>query len=153
MLAGVLLAAGIGSRFEGGNKLLTSKEDEPIVVKAARPLVRSTNCTVAILGYESERIRATLAEQNFPIFFKKNLDYRSGQGSSVKAGTRWARELDANGAIYALGDMPYVSQSTYDELKEAFYRREANIVYPTYEGQRGNPVIFGQEHFEELCSL
>jgi molybdenum cofactor cytidylyltransferase len=52
------------------------------------------------------------------------------------------------GAVIALGDMPWVQATTYQSLQLAL--APATLVVPHYQGQRGNPVAIGRDHFVTL---
>lgn len=151
MVVGVLLAAGAGTRFAGGNKLLAEVEDEPIVVRSARTLCEAgLAANLAVVGYQAERIAPALA--NLPIETTVNPDYEAGQATSVAVGVEWAIAEDADAVVIALGDMPWVTPETYSALLDA-YRDGAEIVVPEYDGQRGNPVVFDATHFGALTEV
>lgn len=161
-VVGVLLAAGLGTRFEGGNKLLARvhprsgagdpTERQPIVKLAAEGLVAApVEDAVAVLGHEAERVREALGP--VAIHTVENPDYESGQASSVARGVDWARERDADAALFALGDMPWIEPSTYRRIRDRWEETAASIVVPEYDGQRGNPVLFGATHFDALARV
>ena len=55
-------------------------------------------------------------------------------------------ETDA--VLICLGDMPLVDAQTIDRLVAAFNVPEhRTICVPTFEGKRGNPVLWGRQHF------
>lgn len=159
-VVGVLLAAGLGSGFEGGNKLLApvhsrTGDGEPtaaIVRLAAERLVTApVDDAVAVLGHEAERVREVL--EPVAIHTVENPDYESGQASSVTCGVDWVRERDADAALFALGDMPWIDSSTYRRIVSRWDESDASIVVPEHEGQRGNPVLFDTTHFDALASV
>ena len=50
--------------------------------------------------------------------------------------------------LVCLGDMPLVDAQTIDRLVAAFNVAEhRTICVPTFEGKRGNPVLWGRQHF------
>ena len=151
---GVVLAAGRSTRFETGNKLLAEIGGEPVVVYAARTLFGSANGVddaLAVLGHESGRIEDALADLNLRTV--KNPDYGTGQATSVALGARIAAEEGFDAALFVLGDLPCVAPGTVRQLVETFEQADAQIVVPTHDDKRGNPVLFGRQHFEELASL
>lgn len=157
-VAGVLLAAGTGSRFASGNKLLTPvlagdrDEKAPVVRHAARTLLEApVDPCVTVLGHEAERVRDAVAD--LPTETAENPDYERGQATSVARGVAWARDRDADAAVFALGDMPWVSVDTYRALVTAWREREVEIVVPVHDGRRGNPVLFGALHFDALAAV
>jgi molybdenum cofactor cytidylyltransferase len=155
-VVGVLLAAGLGTRFEGGNKLLAAVQRDgtrgPVATLAAERLVEAPVIdAVAVLGHEAERVAAAL--DPVAIETLQNPDYEAGQATSLQRGVAWARSRDADGALFALGDMPWVAASTYRALVDHWRATDADIVVPTVDGRRGNPVVFGARHFDALAAV
>jgi molybdenum cofactor cytidylyltransferase len=53
-----------------------------------------------------------------------------------------------------LGDMPLVPVTTLNKLIAAFDPQEArSICLPVYQGERGNPILWGRQHFPEFQGL
>lgn len=152
MILGALLAAGTGARFKGGNKLLTTLDGEPVVSHAASTLRRSRlDAVVAIVGHERERVADALPAG---IEALRNPDYERGQSASVRRAVEFTRERgDVDALLFALGDMPNVSVETVDALLDAYREHEEGIVAPRYDGERGNPVLFGSQYFDALASV
>jgi molybdenum cofactor cytidylyltransferase len=148
---GALLAAGEGTRFEAGNKLLQEVEGEPIVVRAARTLTAaSIESCLAVLGHEAERVGAALA--GLPLQTTINTQFKEGQATSVVRAVSWAERQDADALIVALGDMPWVSVETCEAVLDA-WRDGHDVVVPTYDGERGNPAVFDADLFAELGAV
>lgn len=163
MIVGVLLAAGTGSRFDAGNKLLAEIDGRPVVSHAARTLTESSlDALVAVVGHERDGVADALPPE---IDHVTNPDYEEGQSSSVRRGVEAARELeaanemeaeqerDAEAVLFALGDMPSVEVETVEKLLGEYEASDAGIVAPRFEGQRGNPVLFDARFFDELASV
>ena len=153
---GVLLAAGTGSRFADGNKLLADLDGEPLVRHAAETVLRAAedgvvDTLVVVLGHESDRIGAALADMPFDDV--RNPDYERGQATSVGRGARAVRERGADAGVFALGDMPCVDPSTVATVAAGLDDGDAAIAVPIHDGRRGNPVAFGAEHFEALAAV
>jgi molybdenum cofactor cytidylyltransferase len=152
-VAGVLLAAGTGSRFGDANKLLATLDDEPIVRHAARTLVDAgLDPLVAVVGYESERVAAALDGLAAEFEVVENDAYREGQATSVRAGVAaLASEVDA--AVFALGDMPRVDPASVRALVDVYRSGEWTALAAAFEGARGNPVLFDRRHFAALADV
>ncbi|UHQ95259.1 nucleotidyltransferase family protein [Haloterrigena alkaliphila] len=151
-IGGVILAAGKGTRFEGGNKLLADVEGTPIVRRAAETLCRSSvDDIVAVVGHEEDRVAAALADLDLSIHSNEN--FASGQSASVRIGVDAARDADWDATVFMLGDMPFVRPQTVDALRTAYATGDGSIVAPTYEGRRGNPVLFGRQHYDALSTV
>lgn len=151
-VVGVLLAAGTGSRFEGGNKLLARFEGEPIVRHAARTLTESPlDRAIGIVGHEADRVRPVVAELLDETI--ANDEYDRGQSRSVRIGARYASESDADAVLFLPGDMPRVDPSTVRALVDGYRDGDEGIVAPTYDGRRGNPVLFDRRHYDALTNV
>lgn len=148
-VVGVLLAAGVSDRFGEPNKLLFDVDGEPMVRRAARGLVESQlDRVVAVVGHEADAVRAAL--DGLPLETVENPDYAAGQATSVRVGTRAARETGAVAVCYALGDMPWVRPRTVDALVRAFRAGAGDPLAAGFDGERGNPTLFGSRHFDAL---
>src|SRR5262249_51696167 len=61
---------------------------------------------------------------------------------------------NADGAIVCLSDMPQVDSKLIDRLIAAFDpARNALVVVPTINGQRGNPVVWSRRFFNDLMAI
>jgi molybdenum cofactor cytidylyltransferase len=152
-IVGVLLAAGTSTRFGDENKLLAALDGAPVVRHAAETLAASpVEASVAVVGHDADRVAAPL--DGLPIATVRNEEYRAGQGTSVARGAAWAAERDADATVFALGDLPRVAPETYERLLDAAADAGSSaVVVPTYDGERGNPVVFGADHFPALQEL
>ncbi|WP_373189810.1 NTP transferase domain-containing protein [Halolamina sp.] len=155
-VVGVLLAAGLGTRFAGGNKLLAhpaaEERSQPIVRLSAERLVEApVDRAVVVLGNEAEQVADALTPVDIETVY--NPEYETGQATSVAHGVDWARDQGADAALFALGDMPWVSPATYQAIVDRWRETGAGIVVPEYDGQRGNPVLFGATHFDGLAAV
>lgn len=152
MILGVLLAAGTGSRFADGNKLLADVAGRPVVVRAADALLESAvDDAVAVTGHRA----ADVADVLDPLGLRTihNPAFEDGQSASVRRGVEVARLYDADAVLFALGDMPCVRSRTINALCNAYATGDADAVVPTVEGERGNPVVFGESHFDALAAV
>ncbi len=147
-----LLAAGLSSRFEGGNKLLAPVDGTPIVRHATETLLDATVAdVVVIVGHDAERVRDALS--GLPVSFRANPNYAAGQSTSVRAGVDAARERDWDATVFALGDMPFVAPASVDALLDRYDGGDVSIVAVAHAGQRGNPVLFDSTHYETLADV
>jgi molybdenum cofactor cytidylyltransferase len=105
----------------------------------------SVHDVIVVTGNEPERVKAAL--DRLDVKFVHNANYAEGLSTSLKRGLAVApAETDA--ALVCLGDMPLVDVQTIDRLVAAFNVAERRtICVPTFEGKRGNPVLWGRQHF------
>ena len=151
-IAGILLAAGRGSRFDPAgarNKLLQSLPGgEPVAAASARALLAALPRVVAVVRPGDQATRQLL--QQLGCETVECADAASGMAASLVCGVGQAR--DAQGWLIALADMPYVLPSTMAALARAV-EQGASIAAPLYAGRRGNPVAFGRAHLNQLLAL
>lgn len=148
-VAGVLLAAGTSSRYGGENKLLEAVDGESMVRLATRTLLDAgLQPVVVVLGHEADRVRGALS--GLDVVFVENPEYADGQATSVRAGVE-ALPADVDAAVFALGDMPWVSTDTIRLLTEAYRAGAGTALAPAFEGERGNPVLWDARHFDALA--
>src|SRR5436190_13855351 len=151
-IAALVLAAGRSTRMGGPNKLLAEILGKPLVrIAAEQALASRAKPVIVVTGHQRERVEAALA--GLAVQFVHNPDFASGLGSSVRAGVA-AVPADADGAIVCLGDMPQVDAVLIDRLIAAFDpEKGALVVMPTFEGRRGNPVLWSRRFFPELTAI
>lgn len=151
-IAGVLLAAGTSSRFGAANKLLAVIDGEPMVRRAAKMLVAAqTDPIIVVVGYEARRVRGALSDMD--IDFVDNERYERGQATSVEAAARELENYSVDAAVFALGDMPFVSPESVDALVDAYRTDIGDAIAAAYDGARGNPVLFDMRYFEALADV
>jgi molybdenum cofactor cytidylyltransferase len=151
-IAAVLLAAGRSTRMGGPNKLLAEIAHRPLVRIAAEEALKSRAKPVIVVdGHQRDQVERALA--GLPLSVVHNPDFANGLGTSLKAGIA-AVPADADGAIVLLGDMPQVDAALIDRLIAAFDPdRGALVVVPTFEGKRGNPVLWSRRFFPDLMAI
>jgi molybdenum cofactor cytidylyltransferase len=151
-VAGIVLAAGQSRRMGGPNKLLAEIRGKPLVRHVTEQVLASHAAPVVVVtGHQRERIEAALA--GLDVRFAHNPDFDDGLSTSVRTGIA-ALPPEADAAIVCLGDMPSIDAGHIDRLIATFDpAKGAPIVVPTFEGQRGNPVVWARRFFPELSAL
>jgi molybdenum cofactor cytidylyltransferase len=143
-VAVIVLAAGRGTRFPSGPKLLASLNGRPLVCHVVEAAVTSSaNPVIVITGHRAEEVEASL--QGFPIQSIRNPAFADGLSTSLKIGFA-ALPPQAKAAVILLGDMPLIKASLIDALVKAWKARGGPAaLIPTANGQRGNPVVLSRE--------
>lgn len=149
-LAGVILAAGTSSRFGSENKLLIPVDGTPLVRRAVAPFIDVLDRVFVVLGYMATEVREAVAD--LPVTCVLNRDYADGQATSVRRGLA-AIGSNVNGVVIGLGDMPAINPTTVSYLCEAFDAGAGDPVAAAFNENRGNPVLFGSQHFDKLHNL
>lgn len=153
-VVGVLLAAGRSTRFGAANKLLATHEGRPVVCHAAASLGPATDRVLAVVGDEADRVHAALQAHPSPaVDVVENESWPSGQGTSVAAGASAVAARGADAAVFALGDMPWVSPHSVTALVDAYRAGVGAALAAACDGKRGNPVLFDSRHFDALSAL
>lgn len=149
VISAVLLAAGESLRMGAQNKLRLSVEGEPLLRKTLRTLLASKlREIVVVLGHEAEQSRELL--RDLPVTGVVNEHYQQGQMTSVHAGMK-ALSADCDGIMVCLSDQPLLETTDINALIEAFkHRSHGSVLVPTYQGQRGNPIIMAYQHRQAI---
>lgn len=160
-IAAVVLAAGQSRRMGGVNKLLLPLGGRRLVIRAvAAALESQARPVVVVVGHQAEAVRAALAplqpvaaKAANPITVAHNPAFREGIASSIRAGIA-ALPSGMDGAVFLLADMPWVEASHVDRLIAAFEPAAGyTISVAAHQGRRGNPVLWGAQHFPALAHL
>lgn len=148
MVSGILLAAGVGSRF-GGQKLLYPLADgTPIGVAAARNLRLGVGRIIAVVRPGSIELSLALVAEGAEIVHCRDADKGMAASLISGIGTAW----DAGGWIIALADMPWIRPQTIQLVAQQI-EQGASLAAPCYQGRRGHPVGFGREFRDQLMVL
>jgi molybdenum cofactor cytidylyltransferase len=147
MIAGLVLAAGAGTRFGGGeSKLLADLDGRPLVERsiAAACAVPALERVVVVFGARADELLAAVRlGRAEPVVCS---EWARGQSASLRCG------LDAlDGAakvIVTLGDAPLVSSRVI-----ALFAGEPGRTRAVYDGRPGHPVVLESEQIEALKSL
>jgi molybdenum cofactor cytidylyltransferase len=151
-IAAVVLAAGRSTRMRGPNKLLAEIARRPLVrIVAEEALASRADPVIVVAGHQRAEVEKALAGLRVRIVH--NPDFAEGLGTSLRAGIA-AVPADSDAAIVCLGDMPRVDAALMNRLIAAFDPdRGALVVVPTFEGKRGNPVLWSRRFFPDLMAI
>ena len=151
-IAGILLAAGKGARFDPAgkqNKLLqVLANGDSVAQTSARHLLAAVPSVLAAVRPSAEALAMQLSEAGCTVAACPTAD--QGMGATLAFALEQLR--DADGWLIALADMPYVRLATLHALVDALRQRGADIAVPVYQGRRGNPVGFGRKHLSALLN-
>jgi molybdenum cofactor cytidylyltransferase len=151
-IAAVVLAAGQSRRMGKVNKLLAPVDGKPMVSHVIESLQASQARPLAVVtGHDYAAVEAVLPKRGFTL--THNPDYASGLSSSLRRGLAALPET-IDGVLVCLGDMPRISTAIVDRLIAAFNPLEGRaICVPTWQGKRGNPVLFARRFFPEMQEI
>ena len=147
----VVLAAGLSSRMEGLHKLLLPIGDEPAVRRVVRALVEAQPQEIVVVtGFNGRAVFEAL--EGLDVRFQSNARYREGQMTSVAAGVA-ALQAPCDAVMVCLADQVLLAAADYRELVDAYASMpRGSILVPTFEGARGNPVLFAASYSPEVVN-
>jgi CTP:molybdopterin cytidylyltransferase MocA len=150
-VAGVLLAAGEGSRF-GQPKALVKLNGQTLAERGVGLLrAGGADPILVVTGAVPVELAGTLTVDN--------PQWRTGMGSSLRAAlqalteARRAPEMgpEIRAVVVALADQPLVGADAVARLIAA-YRGGASVAVAAYDGQARNPVLLAREHWPEVIA-
>jgi CTP:molybdopterin cytidylyltransferase MocA len=149
-VAGVLLAAGQGSRF-GRPKALVELDGQTLAERGVT-LLRAGGTDPVLIVTGAAEVELRPEHQARTVY---NGEWRTGMGSSLRAALRALTELEAGpeigAVVVALADQPLVGAEAVGRLIAA-YRAGVGVAVAAYGGQPRNPVLLAREHWPEVIA-
>ena len=150
-VAGVLLAAGEGSRF-GRPKALVELHGQTLAERGVNVLRAGGARPILVV---TGAVPIELSETHTVY----NPEWHTGMGSSLRAalqaltgtGTGVGTDTDVGAVVVALADQPLVGAEAVARLIAA-YRDGASVAVAAYDGQPRNPVLLAREHWAEVAA-
>ncbi len=149
-ISAVILAAGEAKRMGQSKLLLNWRESTIFEQTLDNYLASAVNEVNVVLGHQAAEIEKLIGDRTVTIAI--NPAYTKGMSTSINIGIN-VMSPRTQGIMLALADQPSVTSQTIDRLIQAFEQHKKGIVLPTYQGQRGNPVIFDIKYRDELLTL
>ncbi len=150
-VAGILLAAGRSQRFGGETKQLLDFAGEPVIRRVAGEACRSLlGEVVVVVGHNARAVEAAVV--GLDLRSVRNSQYREGLSSSIAAGIQ-SIDQEAEAALFMTADQPFLSKEVINRIVSRYTQTKAAIVVPSFEGQRGSPVLFQRRLFARLQAL
>jgi molybdenum cofactor cytidylyltransferase len=147
VIAGLVLAAGAGSRFAASeSKLLADVGGQPVLERAvaAACAVPALERVVVVLGAHSTEVRAGVQFGRAEVTVCP--DWASGQAASLRCGL--LALTGAEKVIVTLGDAPLITPQVIARFLDEPPRTRA-----VFEGRPGHPVALGPREISAALSL
>lgn len=148
-IAGLVLAAGAGTRFGASPKQLADFHGRPLLEWAVRAQcsVREIDRVMVVLGSHASEIAAAVDFGRAQTVVCE--EWASGQGWSLRRGVAALAEGgEVSKVIVTLGDAPLLT----DEVIRMFVGQPPRA-RAVYRGRPGHPVVLGPEEIAALVSL
>lgn len=146
MIAGLILAAGAGTRFGDESKLLAPLDGRPLLQYAIRAQseVAELERIVVVLGAHAQEL---LGQVDFdraePVVCE---EWSRGQAASLRCGLRALEGADK--VIVTLGDAPLVTAAVVSRFID-----EPGGTRAQYDGRPGHPVVLETNQIRALATL
>jgi molybdenum cofactor cytidylyltransferase len=151
-VAALVLAAGRSTRMGPENKLTASMPSgQAMIAQTVGNVTAAAQPVIVVTGHQDGAIHQALAGK--PVRFVHAADYAQGMSASLRAGIA-ALSADIGAVLICLGDMPLIEPALLDRIIAAYDPAAGReIVIPCFNGQRGNPVLWGKRFFPDLLDL
>lgn len=145
---GLVLAAGAGQRF-GSDKRRAQLADGNSLLRATVLRAQEAFSDVRVVLKAEEDAQALAIPPGVQLV--RAAHAKQGMGSSLAAGIQSLANTQATAVAVLLGDMPWISVATLQQLRA---QADAEHIVVAYcEGQRGHPVLFGRRFWPQLMQL
>jgi molybdenum cofactor cytidylyltransferase len=148
----VILAAGEGQRMGSVTKQLLPWGTTTVLGRTiANTQASDVHDLVVVTGHQAAAVSAVAQAAGVETVYNPN--YATGEMlSSLKTAVA---QLPAyiQAVLVMLADQPLVGPEIINQLLSAYWRGEGDLIAPTYNGQRGNPVLIGRAYFDDLLAL
>ncbi|SHF03480.1 molybdenum cofactor cytidylyltransferase [Marinitoga hydrogenitolerans DSM 16785] len=147
-ILGVILAAGLSSRFKG-NKLLFKYNEKPLLQWTIDLLNNFEFDKLIIVNEKWKEFKDIFHYNNYKII--ENPDYKSGISSSVKIAINYALDNSYDNVLIFLGDMPLIPKEIIEQIISK--KTEKFIIAPYYNGKKGFPTLIKKDLFNDILKL
>jgi CTP:molybdopterin cytidylyltransferase MocA len=147
-IAGIVLAAGAGTRAGGPKALRRDPDGTPWVARAVGAL-RTGGCdeVLVVLGDAAEEARPLVPVGAAVVVAE---DWAEGMSASLRAGLATAPR-DADAVVVTLVDLPSLPAAAVTRLLEGPVAPDA-LRRMTYGGRPGHPVLLGRDHWDAIAA-
>jgi len=146
LIAGLILAAGAGTRFGDQPKQLADLNGRPLLEYAIRAqcAVTELDRVVVVLGSHADEVLAGVELDRAEPVICPNWD--DGQAASLRAGLEALSDVDK--VVVTLGDAPLITPEVI-----ARFTAEPGGTRATYAGRPGHPAVLERRQIRAISSL
>lgn len=153
-IAGIVLAAGAGSRLGVPKGLLRTSCGQPVVARLCDQLTAAgLSEIVVVTGAAAEAVAAGVPAGARAAHAP---DWQDGLSASLRAGLRAAAEASAGERIRAvvilLADVPDITAAAIEAVIAAAREQsiETSLVRAMFGQRPGHPVVIGSQHWQQV---
>lgn len=147
-VAALMLGAGFSRRFGGDKRQARLASGQTVLDRALENALTAFGTVTLVLRGDDDP-QALAIPNGVNVLF--NPHSVQGMASSLVMGVEQLRQGDADAIAVLLADMPCIQPATLQTLAQRC-GPEA-IVLPSWQGQRGHPVLFGRRFWPQLLTL
>lgn len=150
MVAGLLLAAGAGSRM-GRPKALVRDPDGTSWLQRSLEVLRDAGCDrlLVVLGAAADEARALVPDDVRVVVAD---DWATGMAASLSTGLAALQHDDGEVALVMLVDLPDVGADACRRVLSAA-DGDTSLARATYDGRPGHPVLMGRDHWFPAAAM
>jgi CTP:molybdopterin cytidylyltransferase MocA len=145
--AGLILAAGAGTRFGTQTKQLADLRGKPLLQHAVDAMNAALPRAVVVLGHDADAIRAAVDFGPAEVVLCE--EWALGQGYSLRAGV--AALAGAERVVITLGDQPFITPAVITASLDELGSHDA--VRAVYDGKPGHPVVLSRRVLDAVPEL
>jgi molybdenum cofactor cytidylyltransferase len=146
MICAIVFAAG-HSRRMGTQKLLLPWGNKTVIAQVVDEILSSTvNKTFVVVAPDGE-VQNALGGRD--VSFVKNPKAETEMLESLRCGLR-VLPADCEAVLVVLGDQPLITSALITQIIRTFRETNHGIVLPSFQGQRGHPMLFSMRFRDEV---
>jgi molybdenum cofactor cytidylyltransferase len=152
-VGGIILAAGASTRMGRLKQLMPFGGGTLLWHVIDTALDAALGPVVVVIGAEADEVEQAIAHKD--ILVARNENWRSGMGSSIRAGLRAIEESGekCDAVAILLADQPNITARHLSQMRSRLQSSGARIVAAEYGGSVGAPAFFLRDLFPLLASL
>ena len=151
MITAIILAAGQGRRFGQTKQLMPWGETTILGATLAQIQQSQVDDILVVTGHDAAAVTLIASAYHLPTLHHPHSEVGEIL-SSLKTGIQTLPATVA-AALVILADQPFIPPTVINQLITSFKAGTGQLIAPTYQGQRGNPVLIGRPFFAEMLAL
>jgi molybdenum cofactor cytidylyltransferase len=151
VIPAIVLAAGKSTRMGRAKANLPLDDGDTFLSRIVRTFSdAAVDDVIVVVGHDRDEIAKVFADTGVVARFVINLDYETGQLSSLVRGLDAIDRPGVPAALVTLVDVPLVTAGTVRAVVDRYWRTHAAIVRPVRGHAHGHPVLIDRSLFDEL---